>query len=597
MAEERIQRRLAAILAADVVGYSHLIEQDEAGTLAVLKERRRSILEPLVADHHGRIVKVMGDGVLVEFASIVSAVECAVKLQERMAAANTSSPKDREILLRIGIALGDVVVEGGDLYGHGVNLAARLETLAEPGGVCLSETAYQQVYRKLDLSYTDLGQQRLKNIADPVHVYSIAGACAGRTVGDPGPMFDEKLTVAVLPFANMGGNPEQAYLADGIADDLLTELARFRELSVAARNASFVYRDKTVAPQQIGRELGVQYLLEGSLRKAGDRVRINVQFIDAATGAHVWAERYDRDMQDIFDVQDEITGTIVETLLGKIASTTAERAKRKPPSDWRAYDCYLMGSELYLTQTKESMTQAIHYFQKAVDIDPQYARAFSRLCSSYGRMAQLFLKGDHDAYAKALAYARENVLKALSLDSSDAVALEALGWVCMRMRSIGEAEHLIGRAHRLNPHDGDIAMGYVTCLSYVGKPEQAIALAEMTIRRNPRHPQYYLFDLAEAHFFARHHEEAAELFDKLPDQLLAENRGMVAAAYAHAGRMDQARRHAESYVAELRASWTGDPADDLREHLKWEFQYRHTYKRPEDVAHLREGLRKAGLPE
>jgi TolB-like protein len=306
MAEERVPRQLAAIVAADVVGYSRLIEQSEAGTLAALKERRRTILVPLVAHHHGRIVKVMGDGVLVEFASAVNAVTCAVELQNRMGEANNGLPEDRRVVLRVGINLGDVVVDGGDLYGDGVNVAARLQGMAGPGDICVSGSVYEQVKRKLDLGFDELGPQTIKNIAEPVAVYRV-GSQSSSVEKEPLAL-PSKPSIAVLPFVNMSNDPEQEAFVDGLTEDLITDLSRTTGLFVIARNSAFAYKGRPVDVRRIARELGVRHLLEGSARRAAGRVRINAQLIDAIGGDHLWAERFDRGLEDIFAVQDEVTG-------------------------------------------------------------------------------------------------------------------------------------------------------------------------------------------------------------------------------------------------------------------------------------------------
>jgi adenylate cyclase len=328
MAEERAHRRLAAILAADVVGYSRLMEQDEAGTLAALKTRRKGILQPLVIEYSGRIVKVMGDGVLVEFASAVNSVACAVELQKHMASANVGMSDKHHIVLRIGINLGDVMVEGSDLYGDGVNIAARLEGIAEPGAILVSGAAYDYVKNKVAVGFDDLGTRTLKNIVEPVRVYRVAGTPRVFVTKAA----TDKLSIAVLPFTNMSGEPEQQYFSDGITEDIITELSRFRSLSVLARNASFQFRDNSIDIKQVGHELGVQYVVEGSVRKFGDRIRITAQLIDAASGNHLWAERFDRDQRDIFAVQDQVVRTIVGTLVGRLEAADIEQAKRKPPA-------------------------------------------------------------------------------------------------------------------------------------------------------------------------------------------------------------------------------------------------------------------------
>ena len=343
MAEERVQRRLAAVLAADVVGYSRMMQVDEAGTLAALKSRRTEILQPLVSKHHGRIIKVMGDGVLVEFASAVEAVNCAVALQEGMAVANEAAEERRRVVLRIGINLGDVMVEGGDLYGDGVNIAARLEALADPGSVVVSEKVHQETVGKLECGFEHLGDQKLKNMPEPVRVYRVSAVPAPSRLVMPTKEPASKPSIAVLPFTNMSGDREQEYFSDGITEDIITELSRFRNLVVIARNSSFSYKGKPTKTETIARELGVQYVLEGSVRRAGQRIRVTAQVISAANDKHVWAERYDRELSDIFTVQDEIAHNIVGTMAVELEAESLEQARRKSPADVQAYEHWLRG--------------------------------------------------------------------------------------------------------------------------------------------------------------------------------------------------------------------------------------------------------------
>jgi adenylate cyclase len=348
MAEERVQRRLAAILAADVVGYSRLMEQDEAGTLATLKARRKEVLEPLIVRHQGRIFKVTGDGVLVEFGSAVNAVQCAVDLQQRMAAANGDLPDARRIVLRVAVNLGDVMVEGGDLYGDGVNIAARLEGIAEPGGILISGTAYDYIKNKVPVGFDDLGTQTLKNIAEPVRVYRVVGTPAVQA--KPSGASTDRPSIAVLPLANMSGDQEQQYLGDGITEDIITELSRYRSLRVIARNSSFQFRGPSVDLAAVRRKLGVQFVAEGSIRRIGSHLRLAVQLIDTATESHVWAERYDREAKDIFAVQDDMSRAIAAILEGRVAASGAEQARRRPTKDWAAYDYFLqVGSGITAT--------------------------------------------------------------------------------------------------------------------------------------------------------------------------------------------------------------------------------------------------------
>jgi TolB-like protein len=375
-----MERRLAAILAVDVVGYSRLMEADEAGTLAALKIRRKEVLKPLVAKHQGRIFKVAGDGVLMEFASAVNAVQCAVDLQDGMAAANSDQPQERRIVLRVGVNLGDVMVEGSDLYGDGVNIAARLESIAEPGGILVSGTAYDHVRNKVQAGFDDLGAQTLKNIAEPVRIYRVAGTPAV-VVAAP-KVTAEKPSIVVLPFVNMSSDLEQEYFADGMTEDILTELSRFKTLFVIARNSSFYYKGRSPRIQDVQRELGVRWIVEGSVRKVGNRVRITAQLIDGATGAHVWAERYDRTLEAIFEVQDEVVQAIVGTIPGHLGRLAVEHARRRPPPNLTAFDHMLRG-RWALFHSADGLQLALGHLEKAIEADPNYAAAHAQIAAAY----------------------------------------------------------------------------------------------------------------------------------------------------------------------------------------------------------------------
>jgi len=381
MAEERAQRRLAAILAADVVGYSRLMEQDEAGTLAVLKSRRKEELEPLVTRHRGRIFKIAGDGVLVEFASAVNAVQCAIDLQQGMAAANAELPPERRIVVRVGVNLGDVIVEGSDLYGDGVNIATRLEGIAEPGGILVSGSAYDQVKNKIDTGFDDLGSRSLKNIREMVRIYRPR---LGQVEVRPALTLPDKPSIAVLPFTNLSADLEQEYFADGVVEEIIAALSHMRWLFVIARNSSFAYKGRAVDVKQIGRELGVRYLLEGSVRKAGARVRITGQLIDSGTGAHLWADRFEGGLEDIFDLQDQVTASVVGAIAPKLEQAEIERSKRKPTESLDAYDYYLRGMAAFNQWTAESNIEALTMFHRAIELDPQFASAygFAARCQS-----------------------------------------------------------------------------------------------------------------------------------------------------------------------------------------------------------------------
>jgi adenylate cyclase len=376
-----LERRLCAILAADVVGYSRLMELDEAGTLNELKRRRTDILEPLVCEHRGRIVKVMGDGVLVEFGSAVNAVTCAIELQKRMAAANAAMPDGRQIVLRIGVNLCDAIVEGADLYGEGVNVAARLQALTEPGGILVSGTAYDHVKNKVDAAFEDLGARALKNLRDPVRVYRVpCDAPARRPESEPS---REKPSIAVLPFANLSGDAEQAYFSDGIAEDIVTGLSHFRQLFVISRHSSFQYRDRAADVRRVAAELGVRFIVEGSVRTSGNTLRVTAQLIDAATGSHLWAQRFDRELTDIFAVQDEITRTIVASLAGQVEEADRRRAIRKSGSDLSAYDLLLRGKHRLERGARDDVLAARQMFELVLEMDPDYAPGYIELAETY----------------------------------------------------------------------------------------------------------------------------------------------------------------------------------------------------------------------
>jgi TolB-like protein/class 3 adenylate cyclase len=425
MAEERVQRRLAAILAADVVGYSRMMERDEAGTLGALKARRGDILQPLVTKHHGRIVKVMGDGVLVEFGSAVNAVECAIELQQAMGAANQDVPEDLGIVLRVGINLGDVMVEGGDIYGDGVNVAARLEALADPGGVLVSQTVYGQVRGKVPLAFEDIGEQRLKNIAESVRAYRVSGTEASSiATSSSRPELLPKPSIAVLPFSNLSGDPDQAYFSDGITEDIITELSRFSSLLIVARNSTFQYRSKGVDLRRVGRELGAKYIVEGSVRRLGAQIRITAQLIDSETGQHLWADRYDRKIDDLFDTQDEVVRAIVFTLEHRVANNAAIGARRKVPQNWTAYDYVLQARQ---ASDRFDITACEVPLRRAIELDPTLAEAYARLC---GPICFKYFEDGNSAHLKE---AFELAKKTIAIDDRLCISHSMLGWVYMQL--------------------------------------------------------------------------------------------------------------------------------------------------------------------
>jgi TolB-like protein len=571
--EANPKRRLAAILAADVVGFSRLMGEDETGTLAVLKQRRKDVLEPLVAQHRGRIFKVTGDGAFVEFRSAVNAVQCAIELQDSMANANTGVPEGRRIVLRVGINLGDVMVEGSDLYGDGINVAARLEQLAEPGGVLISGTVFEHVRNKVDTAFADLGAQTLKNIVGPVRVYRIAGTM--RVTEASKRVVAERPAVAVLPLTNMIGDPEQQYFSDGITEDIITELSRFRSLFVIARNSSFQFRG-AVDVKQIARQLGVNYVVEGSVRRFGDRIRVTTQLIEADSGNHLWAQNYDRAMRDIFSVQDEIVHAIAATIEGRVAASGAQRSRRKPTSDLAAYDCFLQGREG--AERRGDLEAAAQLFRRAIELDPDFAQAYAWL----GRID--ILKFHFELQPARLDEAIKLAERALFLDESDAWSHAVLGFAHMIGGHHDLAELHIDRAMVLNPTDTRITSHRALWLAYAGKGDEAIKSLDADLQHDPFPPAWIWIIRGVAFFEAREYEQAIRAISHLTINYHWDYYYLIA-AYAHLDRMERAR----SCAAEM---LRGRPNFTLRD-----VGFTEPFTDPADLEHLVGGLRKAGLPE
>jgi TolB-like protein/class 3 adenylate cyclase/tetratricopeptide (TPR) repeat protein len=585
MAEERAQRRLAAILAADVVGYSRLMAEDEVGTLAVLKSRRRDVLAPLVAKHQGRIFKVTGDGVLIDFGSAVNAVQCAVDLQQEMAAANDGQPEDRGIVLRIGVNLGDVIVEGSDLYGDGVNIAARLEAVAEPGEILVSGTAYDNVHNKVRVGFEDLGAQTLKNIADPVRSYRIINAPA--VAGPVGRVVADRPSIAVLPFDNMSQDPEQQYFSDGMVEEIITALSRLRWLFVIARNSSFAYRGRAVDVKRIGRELGVRYILEGSVRKAGNRVRITGQLIDSSTGMHLWADRFDGGLEDIFDLQDQVTASVVGAISPKLEQAEIERAKRKPTSSLDAYDYYLRGMAAAYLWTKEGNREAMQHFKRAIELDPGSASAYGMAARCY---SQRKAGGWADGSAEEVADAARLARRAVELGKDDALALSTAGiTLSYVVGDLDEGAAFIEQALALNPNLAWAWLFSGFANVWLGEPEIAIERVARAMRLSPQDFQFFNMQVATAgaHLIAGRYAEAlswAEAAVRAHPNYVLSN-GIAAASAAHAGRVAEA----EKSVARMRSFQPDLRIADLVKVFP--------VRRPEHRSAWIEGLRKAGLPD
>jgi TolB-like protein len=514
VASEPAQRRLTTILASDVAGYSRLTGADEELTLARLRSLRSDLMDPTIALHHGRVVKRTGDGSIVEFRSVVDAVRCAIDVQTGMAERNAGLPPQRRIEFRIGIHLCDVVQESdGDLMGDGINIAARLEGIAQPGGICLSEDAYRQVRDKLKDSFTDLGEQTLKNIARPVRAYHLASAPSEaktewtRSAG--GLALPDKPSIAVLPFVNMSGDPEQEYFSDGISEDIITALSKLRWFFVIARNSSFIYKGKSVHMKQVAEELGVGYVVEGSVRKGGDRVRITAQLNAVTTGSHIWAERYDRSIADMFAVQDEITESIAAAIEPQLYAMENFRAQRKPPDSLDAWDLVMRALSHYWRVTRQDNVVAQALLEKAIAIDPNYGQALGMLASSHAFCAHM---GWEDMET-AVPIAERAALAAIQADSEDPWAHHALASVYMSARRFDDSLAEFELALRLNPNFS-LAQGYYgLALSYCGRWEEGSDAARRALRLSPRDPFAAVYNgvAAYAQFIGRNYDEAMRL--------------------------------------------------------------------------------------
>jgi adenylate cyclase len=542
MAVGRVERRLAAILAADIAGYSRLMGVDEEGTLAALKAYRAQVIDPKITEHHGRMVKTTGDGALVEFASAVDAVRCAVEIQRVMAERSADIPEDRRIEFRIGINVGDIIIDESDIYGDGVNIAARVETLATPGSICLSDNAYQQIKGKLALEVSDMGEQQLKNIAQPIRVYSLR---PNAVPTQPALSLPDKPSIAVLPFTNMSGDPEQEYFADGMVEEIITGLSRIKWLSVTSRNSSFIYKNKPAAVKEVADKLGVHYVLEGSVRKSGNRVRITAQLIDAQSDAHLWAEQYDRLLEDVFALQDDITMSVVGAIEPSLRKAEIDRVKRQRPKNLNAYDFLLRSLPYVYTSMPKDATKAIPLLEEALKLEPDYsvAHAFLAWCLHI-RFARGGLR-DEDRMA-AIQHARE----AIAHGNDDATALAVAAFV------IAQDEHDTTTALKLYDRALALSNSIVFALSssaislaWMGKPELAIERAQRALQLSP----FDFFNwrshnaLSVAYFHTRRYGDAVnECRNALgANPHFSITHAVLAAALMRLGRVEEAKATAQ----------------------------------------------------
>ncbi|MGD2270752.1 MAG: tetratricopeptide repeat protein [Desulfobacterales bacterium] len=634
MAEEGFKRKLTAILSADVEGYSRLMDDDEEATIRTLNAFREAMSD-LITQYRGRVVDTTGDNLLAEFASAVDAVNCAVEIQRELAERNAELSYERKMHFRIGVNVGDVVEEEDRIYGDGVNIAARVEGLAEAGGICISGRVYDQVENKLDLGYDFLGEQEVKNIAKPVRVYrvlSYPGAAAHRVIKakravsktwrnallviaallfagavsvvwyfyfrpsvEPASMekmafgLPDKPSIAVLPFLNMSGDPTQEYFSDGITEDLITDLSQVSGLFVIARNSTFVYKGKTVKIRQVAEELGVRYVLEGSVRKAGKQVRINTQLIDATTGGHLWAKRYDGRLGDVFGLQDEITRKIVAALAVKLSAGEQEKVTRKETDHIEAYDTFLKGWEHYRRWTPEDFRKAIPYFKKAIELDPHYGRAYAAVASVYTENYLRAWDWSHvlGISAEAMPELAGEYLQTAREYPTPLAHQVTSKWYRILLyheEAVAEAE----RAVALDPNDAAGYMAMAGALIYSGKPEESVDFVKKAMRLDPHNRANYLYTLGLANFGMEQFQEAASFFErafKLNPTMGSVQRAYLAAAYGYLGQEEKARVELDKPgIKEVRELY------DI--YVKYEGAY---YKNPKDRARLLDGLRIVGL--
>jgi len=587
MAADRIKRRLAAVLALDVVGFSRMMGENEAGTLAALIELRKTIVEPAVTGHNGRIVKLLGDGALIEFASAVDSVECAIAIQEAFAVRNADDARDRTILLRIGINLGDIIIEHGDIYGDGVNIAARLETIAEPGEICVSGTVFDQVDGKLDAGFEDLGLKEVKNIANPVRVYRVGlSDVEHRSAPATNSQTSDKPSIAVLPLDDMSGDKQHQYFCDAVAEDLTTALSRFDWLFVTARNSAFSYRGGAVDIKQVGRELGVRYVLEGSAQLMNRKVRVNIQLVDAETLGHVWADRFDREMEDLFDLQDDVVARIASTTAPEIIRAEISRINHKPSDTFGPWDHYLRAIDHYFAMTAEDLSQAIKHLEEAVKVDPQFAAAYGlrSLCETHAAS-----RGWHRPVKQSYEVAERFAELAVRLSPTSPETNEAQAFILLCTGRARQAAVVAQRSVELNPNYARAHAVLGHALVHSGDAEGALVACENGLRSTSRDQRgSWLYDaLGHVHFFLGQYEKAIDVSHRALQQDPSLFGAVVTLACANAqlGNQDEAQ----------------DAIQRLRNYIPG-YSLRAVRKNPmfSDAAYVEklvDSLQLAGLPE
>jgi len=588
MNSDRLPRKLAAILYADVAGYSRLTGEDEDATHRCVTAYL-DIIADAVAHHRGEVRHYAGDAVLAQFSAVVDAISCAVAVQKELENRNRGLPCQRRVEFRIGVNLGDVIEDRGDIYGDGVNIAARLESLAAPGGICISGTARDAIGNKIAVEYDFMGEQKVKNIADPIRAYQVVLDISGRQPATQASRevderthatVPDKPSVAVLPFNNMSGDQEQDYFADGITEDIITELSRYPNLFVIARNSSFTYKGQPVRLQAVGEELGVHYVVEGSIRKAGNRVRVTVQLIEAATENHIWAERYDREMTDIFEIQDELTQAIVGALPARLEVADIERIKRKPPQEMAAYDYVLRSKTLHHVGTPEANSEALESLNKAIALDPEYAQAYAwKACTLRQAVLREFTDDPEIAGAQRI----ENAKKALDLDQNDMECLRILCEINMEQRELGEAEKFHNRAFAMNPNDPRMLAQRGELMTWMGRHAEAVEWLHKAMRLDPLGSSSFAHLLGRALLALGRYDDALQAYRQIPVPRFMHHADM-AACHAQLG-------NAEEADAETAAACGLRPTFSIEEYLA-----NLPYREAADREHHRQSLLKAGLP-
>jgi len=640
MTIQEVKRKLTAILSADVKGYSRLMAEDEKETVHTLNAYKE-VMTGLIQHHHGRVVDAPGDNVLAEFGSVVDAVECAVEIQKELKTRNAKLLENRRMEFRIGVNLGDVIEEGERIYGDGVNIAARLESLSDAGGVCISGTGFDQVKNKVSVGYQYLGKQTVKNIPDPVRAYKVlmGPEAVGKVIGEKepketrwgwkavaavavmvligvgliwnfylrGPQIErarvekmafplpDKPSIAVLPFVNMGGDPEQVYFADGITEDLITDLSKVAGLFVIARNSTFMYKDKATDIREVAKTLGVRYVLEGSVRRSGQKVRVNAQLIDATTGGHVWADRYDGDLKNIFAFQDKVARNVVTALAVELTKDDRERVARRGTENTQAYDVFLKGWQHYLRQTPEDFRAAIVQFKKAAELDPNYGRAYAALAATYWEASTRYWDAALGFHRHQEAQFQAEQFLAKAMCDPTPLAHQVASAMLLQAQKHDEAIAEAKRAIAGDPNDADGYVSLANALSFTGKASEALELVERAIRLNPHFPPYYLYQLGLARFGMNRLDEAAASLERA----LALNRDdywsqrLLLATYGLLGRREDAVKLLETIKRNEKRGWIAffDPIT-IRAATYW-----YPFAEPADAARFAEGLRKAGVPE